>query len=77
MAVWSLKEQATNLIIYGAKSTLNFTVLQRGVGAEHPQSHPMSGEECSRGSIVELMTIIALNIFDGAAKLCGDKGEIF
>jgi hypothetical protein len=35
----------------------------------------MSGEECSRGGVVKLTAIVALNNFDGAAKLCGDKGE--
>jgi hypothetical protein len=37
----------------------------------------MSGEECSRGGVVELTTIVALNSFDGAAKLCRDRGEFF
>jgi hypothetical protein len=73
----SLKEQGANHIIYGAKSTLGFTVLQRGVGAGHPQNYPVSGEECSRVGIVELMTVVAMNNFDGVAKLCGDKGETF
>jgi hypothetical protein len=62
-----------NYIIYGANSTIGFTVLRRGVGAGYPQHHPMSGEECSRGGIVELMAIVALNNFDGTAKLCGDQ----
>jgi hypothetical protein len=35
----------------------------------------MSGEEHSRGGIVELIVITTLNSFDGAVKLCGDKGE--
>jgi hypothetical protein len=35
----------------------------------------MSGEECSRGGIVQLMTVIALNNFDGVVNLCGDKGK--
>jgi hypothetical protein len=66
-----------NHVIYSAKSTLSFTILRRSIGAGHPQNHPMSGEECSRADIIELMAIVALNYFDGAAKLCGDKGEIF
>jgi hypothetical protein len=66
-----------NNVIYSAKSTLNFTVLRRSVGEGHPQNHPMSGEECSRADIIELTAVVALNSFDGAAKLCGDKGEIF
>jgi hypothetical protein len=79
VAIWkrSLKEQGTNHIIYGVKSTLSFTVLRRGVGAGHSQNHPMSGEECSRGCIVELTVVVSLNSFDGATKLCGDKGEFF
>jgi hypothetical protein len=64
-----------NHVIYGAKSMLDFTILQRSVGAGHPQNHPMSGEECSRGGVVKLMTIVVLNSFDGTSKLCGDKGE--
>jgi hypothetical protein len=54
---------------------LSFTVLQRSVCAGHPQNHPMNGEECSRGGIVELTAVVTLNNFDGAAKLCGDKGK--
>jgi hypothetical protein len=38
---------------------------------------PASGEECSRVGVVELMTSVAMNSFDGVAKLCGDKGETF
>jgi hypothetical protein len=73
----SLKEQGANHVIYGAKSMLGFTVLRRRVGARHPQNHSMSDEECSRGGVVKLMTVVALNNFDGAAKLCGDKGDFF
>jgi hypothetical protein len=58
-------------------STLGFTVLRRAVGAGHPQNHPMSGEECSRGGVIELTVVVALNNFDGAAKLCRDKGNFF
>jgi hypothetical protein len=54
----NLKERGANHIIYGVKSTLGFTILWRGVGAGHPQNHTMSGEECSRGGIVELTTIV-------------------
>jgi hypothetical protein len=35
----------------------------------------MSGEECSRVGIIELMTVVALNNFDGVTKLCGDKSK--
>jgi hypothetical protein len=53
----SLKEQGVNHIICGAKSTLGFTVLRRGVGTGHPQNHLMSGEECSRGGIVNSQSL--------------------
>jgi hypothetical protein len=71
----SLKEQGANHIIYGVKSMLTFIILRRGVGAGHLQNDTTSGGECSRGGIVELMVIVALKNFDGATKLCGDKGE--
>jgi hypothetical protein len=70
-----LKEQGANHVINGAESTLGFTVLRRSVGAGHSQNHPMSGEECLRGGVVELLSVVALDNFDGATKLCGDKGE--
>jgi hypothetical protein len=35
----------------------------------------MSGEECSGEGVVELTAIVALNIFDGAAKLCVEKDK--
>jgi hypothetical protein len=73
----SLKEQGANHVIYGVKSTLDFTVVRRSVGAGHPQNHPMGGEECSNSRINELTAIVALNNFDGAAKLCGDKRKFF
>jgi hypothetical protein len=39
------------------------------------QDHAISYEERSRGSVVELTTIIAQDNFDGTTKLCGDIGE--
>jgi hypothetical protein len=38
-------------------------------------NHLIGDEECVRGSVVELMSIVALNSFDGVAKLCGDIKE--
>jgi hypothetical protein len=71
----SLKKQGTQHIIDGAKDALGFTVLWRSVGTRHPQKYPFGGEECTRGGVIELMTIVALDGFDGAAKLCGDISE--
>jgi hypothetical protein len=71
----SLKEQGAQHIINGAKDALDFTVLWRSVWTRHSQNHPIGGEECARGGVVELTTIVALDDFDGATKLCGDISE--
>jgi hypothetical protein len=56
---------------------LVFTVLWRSVGIRHPQKYPFGGEECARGGVIKLTTIITLDGFDGAAKLCGDISDFF
>jgi hypothetical protein len=61
----------------GAENALGFTILWRSVWTRHPHNHHISGEECARGTIVKLTTIITLDDFDGAAKLCGDISKIF
>jgi hypothetical protein len=71
----SLKEQGTQHIINSVKYALDFTVLWRSVWTRHLHNHPLGGEECTRGGIVELTTIVALDDFDGAVKLCGDIRE--
>jgi hypothetical protein len=71
----SLKEQGTHHIIDGANDAFGFTILRRSVGTRHLQKDPFGGEECARGGIVELTAIVALDGFDGAAKLCGDISE--
>jgi hypothetical protein len=68
----SLKEQGAQHIINGVNDALGFTILWRIVWIRHPQNHPFSGEECTRWGVVEPMAIVALDNFDGAAKLCGD-----
>jgi hypothetical protein len=57
------------------EDALGFTILQRSVGARDPQKNPFGVEECARGGVIELMAIVALDDFDGAAKLCGDINE--
>jgi hypothetical protein len=71
----SLKKQRTRHIINGAKDVFGFTVLRRSVGTRHPQKYPFGDEECVRGGVIELTTIVALDGFDSAAKLCGDISE--
>jgi hypothetical protein len=70
-----LKKQGTQHIIDGANDVFGFTVLRRSVGTRHPQNDPVGGEECVRGGVIELTAIVALDGFDGAAKLCGDISE--
>jgi hypothetical protein len=64
-------------IINGAEDALGFTVLQRSVGTRHPWKYPFGGEECARGTIIKLTAIVALDDFNGTAKLCGDISEKF
>jgi hypothetical protein len=71
----SLKKQGTHHIIDGANNAFGFTVLWRSVGTRHPQKDPFGGEECAREGVIELTVIVALDGFDGAAKLCGDISE--
>jgi hypothetical protein len=67
----SLKEQGAQHIVNGVKDALDFTILRGSVLTRHPQNHPVGGKECAKGGVVELTTIVALDGFDGVAKLCG------
>jgi hypothetical protein len=71
----SLKKEGAQYIINGAEDVLGFTILWRSVGTRHPQKYPFGDEECMRGGVIELTTIVTLDDFDGAAKLCGDISE--
>jgi hypothetical protein len=68
----SLKKQGTRHITNGAEDVLGFTIPRRSVWTRHPQKYPIDGEECARGGIIKLTVIVALDGFNGAAKLCGD-----
>jgi hypothetical protein len=70
-----LKQQTKEHIIDGVKRTLSFINLRRGVWVGHPQEDPTGGKECMGGCIIELMTIVTLDGFDGAAKLRENKGK--
>jgi hypothetical protein len=70
-----LKQQRVDHIIDGVKSMLSFTILWRGVWAGHPQDDPTGGKECTGGGIVEVTTVVTLDDFHGAAKMCGSKGK--
>jgi hypothetical protein len=74
VASWnrSLKEQGAQYIINGMKDAFDFTILRRSVWTRHPQNQHFGGEECVRGGIIELATVVILDDFDGTTKLCGD-----
>jgi hypothetical protein len=57
------------------KDALGFTVLRKSVWTRHPQKYPVGGEECAREGVIKLTAIVALDGFDGTAKLCGDISE--
>jgi hypothetical protein len=73
----SLKKQGAQHIIDGVEDVLDFTVLWWSGGTRYPQKNPFGGEECARGGIIELTTIVAFDGFDGAAKLCGNISDFF
>jgi hypothetical protein len=64
--------QGTQHIVDGAEDVLGFTVLQRSVGTRHPQKYPFGGKQCARGGVIKLTIIVALDGFDGVAKLGRD-----
>jgi hypothetical protein len=70
-----LKQQGADHIIDGAKSALNFTIMQRGVWTRHPQDDPTRGKKYVGGGVVKLTTVVTLDNFDGAVKLRGNKGQ--
>jgi hypothetical protein len=70
-----LNHQRVEHIIGGVKRTLGSTILWRDVCALYPQDDLTRGQECTGGGIVELTTIVTLDGFDGATKLCENKGK--
>jgi hypothetical protein len=54
---------------------LDLTILQGSAGTRHPKLDAMREEESAGGGVIKLMSIIALDTPDGAAKLCGHKSE--
>jgi len=55
--------------------TFSFTVLRRGVRARHVKMNTSSEEERAGTRVVELLAIVALNFFDGGAKLGSGIGD--
>jgi hypothetical protein len=57
------------------ESVLSFTILWTSVWVGHLKDHTVGDKERSKGSIVELTVIVALDNFDGATKLYRDISE--
>jgi hypothetical protein len=54
---------------------LDLAVLWGIVGTRQPKQDALREEESAGGGVIKLTSIITLDALDGAAKLCGHKGE--
>jgi hypothetical protein len=45
-------------MINGADDAFGFTVMHRSVGTRYLQKYLFGGEECMRGGVIELTTIV-------------------
>jgi hypothetical protein len=62
-------------VVDAAQHVFDFTILRIGVWAGHSELHTMGKEELSRGGVVKLTPIVALNTLDLVAELSTDKRE--
>ena len=70
-----LKQKAAHNIVERTDEALSLTVLRRGVGTGHAEVYAVGEEERARAGVVELLAIVALNFFDGGAKLGSGIGD--
>ena len=56
-------------------SSLSLPILSGGIRTRHPEVSAMGEEEDVGAVVVKLTPIIALEGFDGDAKLCGHKSK--
>jgi hypothetical protein len=71
----SLEQHGAHDIIGGMNYALGLTVLRGSVGTRHLKLDTVREEESAGGGVIKLMSIIALDAPDGAAKLRGHKSE--
>jgi hypothetical protein len=69
-----LKQQGAHDIVGGTNHALGLATLRGSVGTRHAKLDAVREEE-SAGGVIKLASIITLDVPDGAAKLCGHKGE--
>jgi hypothetical protein len=68
-------EKSAHGVVGGADHALSLAVLRGGVRTRHAQLDTMSEEESTRGGVIKLTTIIALNDLNGEAELSGHPSE--
>jgi hypothetical protein len=66
-----LKKQRTHHIVSGTDDALSFTILRRSVGTQYLQEHVVGEEEGPSARVVKLTPVIALDVLEGGAELCG------
>jgi hypothetical protein len=64
-----LKKQGANDVVDRAQNTFGTTILLGGVGTGHPKADTVREKESSCVGVIELTTIVALQAFNGGAKL--------
>jgi hypothetical protein len=60
-----------NGIINRTNNTLGFTILRRGLGAQHLEKNDIVKEKGPSGSIIKLAAIVTLDGLDGRIELSG------
>jgi hypothetical protein len=68
----SLKHERACNIIHNANNAFSTLVLWRGVRPWHAHGDALAKEKGAGASIIKLTTIIVLEAFNDAAKLCAD-----
>jgi hypothetical protein len=62
-------------VVSRADHALSLAILGGGIRARHPQLHPVGEKEVTRGEVIELTTVVTLNVLNGEAELSGQPGE--
>jgi hypothetical protein len=73
----SLKSREYNILLMVRRIRSVLPLYGESVGKRHLHKYSFGGKECTRGGVIKLTTIVTLDNFDGAAKLCQDISEFF
>jgi hypothetical protein len=69
-----LEEQGAHDVVSNTNQMLSLAVPRKSVWAKHSELYTM-GEERTRGAVVELQVVVALDDLNGATKLSGNPGD--